>query len=170
MTERNDNSQDESLLNDDSVSNGDEGKSSDEKDNLVVSIEESSESEEPESEKDVTDIVSDDVDESKNGGEESISAVTFPQLEVSAVEKQDHPDLLNNVHVDLSVELGRKEMTVEEVSTMKAHDVIELSKLAGEAFEVRINGRIFAVGDVVIIGQNMAVRLTSMVDQGGQIK
>ena len=170
MTERNDNSQDESLLNDDSVSNGDEGKSSDEKDNLVVSIEESSESEEPESEKEVTDIVSDDVDESKNGDEESISAVTFPQLEVSAVEKQDHPDLLNNVHVDLSVELGRKEMTVEEVSTMKAHDVIELSKLAGEAFEVRINGRIFAVGDVVIIGQNMAVRLTSMVDQGGQIK
>ncbi|MEE3235221.1 MAG: FliM/FliN family flagellar motor switch protein [Candidatus Latescibacterota bacterium] len=170
MTERNDNSQDESPLNDDLVSNGDEGKSSDEKDNLVVSIEESSELEEPESEKDVTDIVSDDVDESKNGAEESISAVTFPQLEVSAVEKQDHPDLLNNVHVDLSVELGRKEMTVEEVSTMKAHDVIELSKLAGEAFEVRINGRIFAVGDVVIIGQNMAVRLTSMVDQGGQIK
>ena len=72
--------------------------------------------------------------------------------------------------VDLSVELGRKEMTVEEVSTMKVHDVIELSKLAGEAFEIRINGRIFAVGDVVIIGQNMAVRLTAMIDHGNQIK
>ena len=104
-------------------------------------------------------------DEITNAGD-AISTVSFPQLEVSAVERQDHPELLNNVYVDLSVELGRKEMTVEEVSTMKVHDVIELSKLAGEAFEIRINGRIFAVGDVVIIGQNMAVRLTSMIDHG----
>ena len=104
-------------------------------------------------------------DEITNAGD-AISTVSFPQLEVSAVERQDHPELLNNVYVDLSVELGRKEMTVEEVSTMKVHDVIELSKLAGEAFEIRINGRIFAVGDVVIIGQNMAVRLTSMTDHG----
>jgi len=99
-----------------------------------------------------------------------ISSVTFPQLEVSVVDKQDHPDLLNNVDVDLSVELGRKDMTVEEVSSIKVHDVIELPKLAGEAFEIRINGRIFAVGDVVIIGQNMAVRLTSMINPGDQLK
>jgi flagellar motor switch protein FliN/FliY len=114
--------------------------------------------------------ISSDVPERPNGEEESISAVTFPQLEVAVVDKQDHPDRLNNVYLDLSVELGRKEMTVEEVSTMKVHDVIELSKLAGEAFEIRINGRIFAVGDVVIIGQNMAVRLTSMINQGDPLK
>ena len=105
-----------------------------------------------------------------NTSEELISSVTFPQLEVSVVDKQDHPDLLNNVDVDLSVELGRKDMTVEEVSSIKVHDVIELPKLAGEAFEIRINGRIFAVGDVVIIGQNMAVRLTSMINPGDQLK
>ena len=114
--------------------------------------------------------ISSDVAEQPNGEEESISAVTFPQLEVAVVDKQDHPDRLNNVFMDLSVELGRKEMTVEEVSIMKVHDVIELSKLAGEAFEIRINGRIFAVGDVVIIGQNMAVRLTSMINQGDPLK
>ena len=117
----------------------------------------------------VTENSSDDASLS-DSSEESISSVTFPQLEVSVVDKQDHPDLLNNVDLDLSVELGRKNMTIEEVSSIKVHDVIELPKLAGEAFEIRINGRIYAVGDVVIIGQNMAVRLTSMINPGDQLK
>jgi flagellar motor switch protein FliN/FliY len=137
--------------------------------NFLADAESKHQSDENEDVSSFEESVSSKTDEITNDGD-AISAVTFPQLEVSAVERQDHPELLNNVHVDLSVELGRKEMTVEEVSTMKVHDVIELSKLAGEAFEIRINGRIFAVGDVVIIGQNMAVRLTSMINHGNEIK
>lgn len=146
-----------------------ESSESDVASNFLADTESIHKSDENEDVSSVEESVSLKTDEITNDGD-AISAVTFPQLEISAVERQDHPELLNNVHVDLSVELGRKEMTVEEVSTMKVHDVIELSKLAGEAFEIRINGRIFAVGDVVIIGQNMAVRLTAMIDHGNQIK
>tara|TARA_B100001250_G_scaffold159231_1_gene136766 strand:- start:5328 stop:5930 length:603 start_codon:yes stop_codon:yes gene_type:complete len=200
MTEQNEDPQQDRPLSDDPALNGDEEISSDEEIGLDGANHDDDELKDPESIKDVKDDVTEDSDEvmsgnelgtftekdtdintdkmgsssdvakQPNGEEESISSVTFPQLEVAVVDKQDHPDRLNNVYLDLSVELGRKEMTVEEVSTMKVHDVIELSKLAGEAFEIRINGRIFAVGDVVIIGQNMAVRLTSMTNQGDPLK
>ena len=192
MTEQNEDSQQDSPLSGDPALNEEKQKTSDEGIDLDVAIQEGDDSKDQESIKDIKDVVSEDLDDviseiepgtlsekkidinSDNMGissdeaeqpsaeEESISAVIFPQLEVAVVDKQDQPDRLNNVYLDLSVELGRKEMTVEEVSTMKVHDVIELPKLAGEAFEIRINGRIFAVGDVVIIGNNMAVRLTSM--------
>ena len=194
MTEQNEDSQQDSPLSDDPALNEEKQKTSDEGIDLDVAIQEGDDSKDQESIKDIKDVVSEDLDDviseiepetlsekkidinSDNMGissdeaeqpsaeEESISAVIFPQLEVAVVDKQDQPDRLNNVYLDLSVELGRKEMTVEEVSTMKVHDVIELTKLAGEAFEIRINGRIFAVGDVVIIGNNMAVRLTSMIN------
>ena len=59
---------------------------------------------------------------------------------------QDRSDLLNNVWVDVAVELGRKDMMVSEVANLKEQEVIELDKLAGEAFEIRINGRLFARG------------------------
>mgnify|MGYP001311236140 CR=1 FL=1 len=192
MTEQNEDFQQDSPRSDDPALNREEEKTSDEETGLDVASHEGDDSKDLESIEDIKDVVSEDLDdviseiepgtpsekkididsdkmgissdeaEQTSAEEESISAVTFPQLEVAVVDKQDQPDRINNVYLDLCVELGRKEMTVEEVSTMKVHDVIELPKLAGEAFEIRINGRIFAVGDVVIIGNNMAVRLTSM--------
>ena len=193
MTEQTDNSQQESPSNEDTALNTDDEKSTEDvieadvssdqdataidisaDENLNILNENALEHEAESGENIDTDSngpeIPSDNTQISNTSEESISSVTFPQLEVSVVDKQDHPDLLNNVDVDLSVELGRKDMTVEEVSSIKVHDVIELSKLAGEAFEIRINGRIFAVGDVVIIGQNMAVRLTSMINPGDQLK
>ncbi len=95
--------------------------------------------------------------------DDQIAAVRFPQLEPSVPKKQLRPDLLHNVSVDISVELGRKEMTVGELAKLKEQEVIELDKLAGEAFEIRINGRLFGAGEVVVVSDLMAVRVTSLV-------
>jgi len=70
---------------------------------------------------------------------------------------------LDNVVVDLTCELGRKEMTLREVRQLKEQDVIELDKLAGEAFEVRLNGRRFAEGEIVVVTDEMGVRVTRLV-------
>ncbi len=91
-----------------------------------------------------------------------IRAVRFAQLE-SAVPKVDKkPDLLNNVEVDVTVELGRKEMTVNQLVELREQGLIELDKLAGEAFDIRVNGRLFAAGEVVVVTDLMAVRITSL--------
>ena len=71
---------------------------------------------------------------------------------------------LNNVRVDICVELGRKEVTLREVRSLRQQDVVELDKLAGEAFDIRVNGRSFAEGEVVVVTDLMAVRITKMQD------
>ena len=85
----------------------------------------------------------------------------FLNLEPAVPKVQDRSDLLNNVWVDVVVELGRKDMMVSQVANLKEQEVIEIDKLAGEAFEVRVNGRIYARGEVVVVSDQMAVRITS---------
>ncbi len=72
---------------------------------------------------------------------------------------------VENVAVDISVELGRKQVTIAEVRPIQVGDSITFDKLAGEAFDVRINGRAFAQGEVVVINNKMAVRLTRLIDR-----
>ena len=98
----------------------------------------------------------------ENEDSEQISAVRFALLEQAVPKVNKKPDLLNNVVVQVSVELGRKDMTVSKLSDLKEQDVIELEKLAGEPFDVRVNGRLFATGEVVVVTDLMAVRITSL--------
>ncbi len=98
----------------------------------------------------------------ENEDSEQISAVRFALLEQAVPKVNRKPDLLNNVVVQVSVELGRKDMTVSKLSDLKEQDVIELEKLAGEPFDIRVNGRLFATGEVVVVTDLMAVRITSL--------
>ena len=98
----------------------------------------------------------------ENEDSEQITAVRFAQLEQAVPKVDKKTDLLNNVVVQVSVELGRKEMTVSKLSDLKEQDVIELEKLAGEPFDIRVNGRLFATGEVVVVTDLMAVRITSL--------
>lgn len=75
---------------------------------------------------------------------------------------------LDNVGVEIRVELGRKEVSIDEVRHMKEQDVIDFAKLAGEAFDVLVNGRVFAEGEIVVVTDLMAVRLTRLIDRGGE--
>ena len=82
---------------------------------------------------------------------------------------ENNPDYINqaisrgyNVEVDVTVELGRKEMSVNQLVELKEQGLIELDKLAGEAFDIRVNGRLFAAGEVVVVTDLMAVRITSL--------
>lgn len=96
---------------------------------------------------------------------EVVTPVQFAQLEVPPAHKgKPRLSRLNNVQVDITVELGRKEMTVRELVKLKMQDIIELDKLAGEAFDIRINNRPFAEGEVVVVTDLMAVRITKMMD------
>ena len=108
-------------------------------------------------------------DEDEEGVGDSIKPVHFGQLEAGAGQGKPDQNRLNNVWVTVIVEFGRKEMTVRELINLKEQDVIELDKLPGEPFEVRINGRLFAFGEVVVTGDAMAVRITGLVQAGAAV-
>lgn len=77
---------------------------------------------------------------------------------------EDRLTCMNNVWLDMSVELARREISVGELRQLKHNDVIELPRLAGEPFDVLLNGRMYAEGEVVVVTDQMAVRLTRMID------
>ena len=70
----------------------------------------------------------------------------------------------SNLDLEVSVELGRKELTLQEARSLKKDECIELDKLAGEAMEVFINGRPFGEGEMIVIADQMAVRLTRILE------
>ncbi len=94
---------------------------------------------------------------------DEIYAVQFDQLDIDSVAKPlSNPGRLDNVMVDVTVELDRKEMSVKALTDLKEQDVIELDKLAGEAFSIRINDRPFAEGEIVVVTDIIAVRITRL--------
>ncbi len=97
---------------------------------------------------------------------EDIAPVQFAQLDAHPVKPVTREDRLHNVTVKIVVELGRKYMTVSELLKLKEQDCIEIEKLAGEAFDILINKRAFAEGEIVVVTDVMAVRITRLRDSG----
>lgn len=72
-------------------------------------------------------------------------------------------ELILDVPLGVSVELGRVKMPVRQLLSLTAGSVIELAKLAGEPLDVLINGRAVARGEAVMVNDKFGVRLTEIV-------
>lgn len=72
-------------------------------------------------------------------------------------------DLIMDVPMRVTVELGRSTMTVEDVLALGPGSVIELNKLAGEPVDILINDQLIARGEVVVVDENFGVRVTEIV-------
>ncbi len=77
---------------------------------------------------------------------------------------QSNIDLLLDVPLQITVELGRTRLLIKEVLELGIGSVVELNKLAGEAVEVFVNNKLIAKGEVVVIDENFAVRITSIIN------
>lgn len=73
-------------------------------------------------------------------------------------------DKLVNVALDVSVELGRTTVTLSEVLDFDVGSVVELDRPAGAPVDVRVNGMLLAQGEVVLVDDEYAVRITAIVD------
>ena len=72
-------------------------------------------------------------------------------------------DLILDVPLAVTVELGRVRMPVRQLLSLSAGSVVELSKLAGEPLDVLINGQQVARGEAVMVNDKFGVRLTEIV-------
>jgi flagellar motor switch protein FliN/FliY len=75
-------------------------------------------------------------------------------------------DLLAGLQMNVSVELGRTELTVSEVLGLGPGSVIELDRLAGEPVDILVNDRLIARGEVVVVDENFGVRVVEVVRRG----
>ncbi len=99
-----------------------------------------------------------------------VQPIHFGQLEDGGARVQGGIDLLLDVKLPISVELGRAEMEVKDILQCAPGTVIELNKLAGEPVDVYINGRMVAQGEVVVVEEHFGVRVTSLLTPGDRVR
>lgn len=79
-------------------------------------------------------------------------------------------DLIMDVPLQITVELGRAKMSIREILELSTGSIIELDKLDGEPVDILANGRLFAKGEVVVIGETFGVRIVEIISQQDRVK
>jgi flagellar motor switch protein FliN/FliY len=79
-------------------------------------------------------------------------------------------DLIVDIPVRVTVELGRTRKTIGEVLALGPGSVIELNKMAGEPVDVLVNGKLIARGEVVVIDESFGIRITEVVSKAERIR
>lgn len=72
-------------------------------------------------------------------------------------------DLIRDVELDVSIELGRSHMYLEDVLRLRKGSVVPLDKLAGDPVDIYVNGRLIARGEILVLNDNFCVRIAELV-------
>src|SRR5580658_6926950 len=78
-------------------------------------------------------------------------------------------DLLLDIPLDISAELGRTRMTIQDLLGLSAGAVIELDKIAGEPLDILVNNRLIARGEAVVVNDKFGVRITDIVNPAERV-
>lgn len=95
---------------------------------------------------------------------------SFEQLKPEDKEKSRNINMLLDVTLPISIELGRTNMAIEDILNLGPGSVVELDKLAGEPVDLLVNNKLLAKGEVVVVDENFGVRVTSMVSPKERIR
>lgn len=82
---------------------------------------------------------------------------------ISPALQSENIDLIMDVPLDVTVELGRTSKSIQEILDFVPGTIIELNKVAGEPIDVLVNGKYVAKGEVVVIEENFGVRITDII-------
>ena len=103
----------------------------------------------------------------QRGGER---AAVFQRLSGNGAEARNDIDLILDIPVQLTVELGRVRIAIKHILQLAQGSVIELDALAGEPMDVLVNGCLIAQGEVVVVNDKFGVRLTDVTTPSERIR
>ena len=87
-----------------------------------------------------------------------------PEAGANADDKgQIHPDVLQNISVSITVEVGRTQMKIRDLLRLTQGSVVELDRIAGEPLDLLVNNTVVAQGEVVLVNDRYGIRLTRVV-------
>lgn len=95
-----------------------------------------------------------------------VKPAEFPDLGAagSAPAAKPNIELVKDIQVTLTVELGRTDMLIQDILELTPGKVIELDRLAGEPLDIVVNGKLLAKGEVVVVDENFGIRLTQIIE------
>jgi flagellar motor switch protein FliN/FliY len=102
---------------------------------------------------------------------EPAKPVTFEQFGASgAATTQNDLDMILDIPVQLTVELGRTKMPIKHLLQLAQGSVVELAGMAGEPLDVMINGFLIAQGEVVVVNEKLGIRLTDIITPSERLR
>ncbi|GJQ23653.1 MAG: flagellar motor switch protein FliN [Planctomycetia bacterium] len=101
------------------------------------------------------------------GNETQIQSVQFSQLDSFNTpdlkdEGKRNLDLILDISVPVSVELGHTTMLVKDILSLSQGSIVELDKMAGTPVDLLIRGKLLAQGEVVVVDENFGLKITNI--------
>jgi len=84
--------------------------------------------------------------------------------QVASSDGTENLKVLENIDVNLTVEVGRTEITIRDLLRLNEGSVVELDRLAGDPLDIMVNNTKIAKGEVVMVGERFGVRFGEIVD------
>ena len=93
----------------------------------------------------------------------------FPQLNSAETQGSSDIDMIMDIPVQLSVELGRTRLTIKNILQLGQGSVVELDGFAGEPMDIYVNGYLIAQGEVVVVDEKYGIRVTDIITPSDRI-
>ena len=97
-------------------------------------------------------------------------ALTDESASSKDAENQINPEVLQNISVTLSIEVGRPMIKIKDLMRLTQGSVVELDRIAGEPLDLLINNTVVAQGEVVLVNERYGIRLTRVVPASERMK
>jgi flagellar motor switch protein FliN/FliY len=97
--------------------------------------------------------------------EEELVPIALPSFE-----DELNLDILQNIPVTLSAEVGRSSLKIKDLLRLSEGSVVEFDRLAGESIDVLVNNTVIAKGEVVVVNERYGIRLTQVLDAADRIR
>jgi flagellar motor switch protein FliN/FliY len=102
------------------------------------------------------------------GGEDLLDSgpqnFNISEVQASTVDEQANLERMMDIGLNVRIELGRTKMYIEDLVKLGDGAIVELDKLAGDPVDVRVNGKLVARGEILVLNENFCVRLIEIVD------
>jgi len=98
------------------------------------------------------------------------AAHLFPALDAQAPTVAADIDMVMDIPVQLSVELGRTRLTIKNILQLGQGSVVELDGMAGEPMDICINGYLIAQGEVVVVDDKYGIRVTDIITPADRLQ
>jgi flagellar motor switch protein FliN/FliY len=78
----------------------------------------------------------------------------------------DEVNFLGDIPVDVVIELGRRRMVLKEIASLDVDDIVELDQPMDRPLDLVVGGKVLARGELVMVGERVALRVTELVGRG----
>ncbi len=122
------------------------------------------------------DMIKDEAAAKSGGGADTVSDGSGDDGLLSSLSGEQRQQLPSNIGfildipLQLSVEIGRTRMIINDLLQLGQGSVVELDKLAGEPFDVLVNSKLIARGEVVVVNEKFGIRLTDIISPTERIE